>query len=500
MNMESKTTLSQLLNNITAIDSTFERPIQGIKTDSRTVTPGDLFIACVGQQYDGRKYIAEAIQKGATAVIYEHDGNRAELAKNYPNIPLIAIANLQQQVGKIAARFYGDPSVDLTVIGFTGTNGKTSCSQFTARALEMAKKPCGVMGTLGIGFPGQLHPINLTTPDAITLQAELANFKKQHAVAVAMEVSSHSLAQYRVDGIHFNTAVFTNLTRDHLDYHGNMLNYAKAKQRLFLQPGLQHAVLNLDDEYGKQFLAALPKTVQGYGYSIHKISANIPMTTAQNIRLSSQGFVADIDSPWGKGTLQSALLGRFNVSNLLAVLTTLCLLEIPFADALKYLSDLTTVPGRLQMLGGQNYPTIVVDYAHTPDALEKVLKALREHCSGKLWCVFGCGGERDRGKRPIMAEVAEKFSDEIIVTDDNPRREYSQKIIEDIMAGFLYPHRVNVIADRSQAISKVLASGKAGDVILIAGKGHEPYQIIGTEKLPFSDVEEVQKWMIHHAA
>lgn len=483
--------LSQLLEHISAVNS--DRSITGLSLDSRTIKPGNLFIAYVGGNSDGRKYISEAIANGAAAVVCEEkDFDTSK--KNFPNqIPIIKIENLQKFVGNIAARFYDNPSAEMTVIGVTGTNGKTSCSQFTARALEMAGKKCGVMGTLGFGFIDHLQPLNLTTPDALTLQKELAELKKAHADYVSMEVSSHSLDQYRVDGVQFNTAVFTNLTRDHLDYHGNMINYAQAKKRLFADFAIKNAVINLDDEYGRQFIASISKRINTVGYTLNNAPNNFQTVHAENIRLSETGFIADVKTPWGQGQLKSNLMGRFNVSNLLAVLSVLNLLEIPFAESLEYLSTLKTVIGRMQVFGGNNQPLVIVDYAHTPDALEQALKALREHCRGKLWCVFGCGGERDRGKRAIMAQVAEKNSDKVVVTDDNPRREYSQKIIEDIMQGFLYPHLAISISDRRTAINYAIQNAKSEDIVLIAGKGHEPYQIIGEEKLPFSDAEEVQQ-------
>lgn len=488
--MTEKIPLKKLLYSISESNSDCE--ISGLSMDSRNIKSGDLFVACLGETFDGRKYISEAIANGAAAIICE--GKDWDYKKTFSTrVPIIPIIDLRKFIGIIAARFYDDPSANMTVIGVTGTNGKTSCSQFTARALEMAGKKCGVMGTLGIGFPDHLQPIALTTPDALTLQKELSQLKSENANYISMEVSSHSLAQYRVDGVHFHTAMFTNLTRDHLDYHGNMTKYANAKKRLFENFQLKNAVINLDDEYGRQFLMDIPDSVNIVGYALKNISHTHANVYAENIRLSEKGFVADVKTPWGSGQLQSRLLGRFNVSNLLAVLTTLNLLEIPFEKALEYLANLDTVVGRMQFFGGDQQPIVVVDYAHTPDALEQALKALREHCRGKLWCVFGCGGERDRGKRPLMAEVAEKHSDKVIVTDDNPRREYSQKIIEDIVQGLLYPHLAITIPDRRTAIIYAIKNAQPEDIILIAGKGHEPYQIIGEEKLPFSDAEEVQQ-------
>jgi UDP-N-acetylmuramoyl-L-alanyl-D-glutamate--2,6-diaminopimelate ligase len=483
--------LQLLLKDIVPLNNNPDLPIAGVSVDSRAVQENYLFMACAGHQNDARKYIHAVAEKGVKVILYDNKDGFVTKSPTPADTLLFPVADLQKHVGTIAARFYGDPSAHLSVIGVTGTNGKTSSSHFIARALQMAGKKCGILGTLGMGFPDHLGPAGLTTPDAITLQRELAALKEQGAEAIAMEVSSHSLAQHRVDGIHFHTAIFTNLTRDHLDYHGNMLEYAKAKQRLFEQPSLQNAIVNLDDEYGRQFVAQMPKSVTVYGYTIANTASAVPTIRAENIRLHGKGFSAQIITPWGIGELQSHLLGRFNISNLLAVVAALNLQGVAFADSLRYVGALTTVPGRMQMLGGDKKPLFVVDYAHTPDALYQALSALREHCQGKLWCVFGCGGERDVGKRPMMADIAERYSDHVIVTDDNPRREYSQKIIADIVQGFRYPQQVTIIPDRRKAIAYAAQNAALNDVVFIAGKGHENYQIIGTEKLPYSDVEEV---------
>lgn len=492
----STSSLVELLQDIIAIDSQDERNITGICNDSRHVKPGNLFLACIGAQYDGREYINDAIAQGAVAVLAEADTTSATAITIHENsgkiIPLFNIKNLNYFVGQIASRFYENPSLDMVMIGITGTNGKTSCSQFIARCLQAAGLPCGVIGTLGSGFPDHLQTNLLTTPDAVELQAQLAKLKQQNAKAVAMEVSSHSLAQQRVNGIKFDIAIFTNLTRDHLDYHGDMQHYLQAKQLLFKTPSLRYAIINLDDPYAQEFIKIIPANVAIYGYTTQAATANIPVVRAIDMKLQPQGFSANIATPWGNGVLQSKLLGRFNLSNLLAVIAALSLLEIPFEKSLQFITELPTVPGRMQVFGGQKQPTVIVDYAHTPDALQQALTALREHCKGKLWCVFGCGGDRDRGKRALMAQVAERFSDQVIVTEDNPRTENSQQIIADIVQGLLCPWAAEIIADRHDAIAYAVQHAQTEDMILIAGKGHEPYQIIGTEKLPFSDAHEVQ--------
>lgn len=492
------TSLHSLLADFATIPEEYECNIGGITLDSRHVREDDLFIATIGTQEDGRKYIEQAVTQGAVAIVTEGDTNLSAIleVKQQENrsVPIIAINNLKPKIGAIAAKFYGYPSQHLTVIGVTGTNGKTSVTQFLARALQAAGTSCAVIGTIGNGFPDHLSVSNLTTPDPITLQKIMAHYLIQGAQAIAMEVSSHSLAQERVNGVNFNTAIFTNLTRDHLDYHGTIENYAAAKLRLFQQPGLKNAIINLDDPYAPLFLEQMPKNIMVYGYAMGdtKNFPNLPIVRVTQVELTSHDFNATVESPWGNGQLKSHLLGRFNISNLLAVLTALCLLEIPFADALQYLAVMPTVPGRMQTFGGAKLPTIVVDYAHTPDALAQALTALREHCQGRLWCVFGCGGDRDKGKRPLMAQIAERYSDNIIITDDNPRTEGSAVIISDIEKGLLCPWAAEIIPDRHDAIAHAINSAQSGDVVLIAGKGHEPYQIVGTEKLSFSDAEEVQ--------
>lgn len=480
--------LKKLLKKFITIDSQLDREITGISADSRTIQPGFLFAAFPGEKVDGRDYIDDAIKNGAAAVICEAQG----FVDTKLDIPLIKINNLPDKIGNIAAQFYNHPANNMTMVGITGTNGKTSCSQFLAKALELNQIACGVIGTLGSGFPDQLKPGNLTTPDPIIIQRALFALHQQGAKAIAMEVSSHGLAQQRVNGIDFNIAVFTNLTQDHLDYHGTMENYTKAKRQLFIRPELQHAVINADDEFGRSLIDELHGKLNVIGYSITDIESTVPMLRATNISLNKIGLAANICTPWGDGLLTSNLLGRFNVSNLLAVLAVLGIMQIPLSKVLSSLAKLTTILGRLQVFGGGNKPVVIVDFAHTPDALQQVLINLREHCPGKLCCVFGCGGDRDRGKRPIMGRIAENYSDRVIITNDNPRTENPQRIINDIVPGLLYPGTVKIEYDRSQAIQYAIDNAKAGDVVLIAGKGHEPYQIIGTEKIPFSDIKEVQ--------
>jgi UDP-N-acetylmuramoyl-L-alanyl-D-glutamate--2,6-diaminopimelate ligase len=460
-------------------------------TDSREVQPGDVFIASGGAAAERDQYVQQAINQGVSAVLVDFEElNTITTAVKTPySTPIIAIKQLKQQVGAIAARFYGNPCQQLQMIGVTGTNGKTSTSQFIAQALQQTGIRCGIIGTLGSGFPDHIVPGNLTTPGAIALQQTLADLQQQGASHVTMEASSHSLVQHRVADIPFKVAVFTNLTHDHLDYHGTMENYGQAKRLLFLTPTLEHAVINADDAFGRTLLREFAPRLSCYAYSIEGRDVSVPTLHARNIRFHSRGLSATIQSPWGEGELHSQLLGRFNISNVLATFATLLALGLPFAEILQYLSHLQTVPGRMQCLGGGESPLVVVDYAHTPDALEKALTAVREHCGGQLWCIFGCGGNRDSAKRPIMAQAAEALSDHVIVTDDNPRWEDPQQITADIWRGFAKPANVLLEHDRKQAIAMAIKQARAGDVVLIAGKGHEPYQQIGEQKLPFSDAE-----------
>jgi UDP-N-acetylmuramoyl-L-alanyl-D-glutamate--2,6-diaminopimelate ligase len=494
--MRWEVNLSELLKNSIAITPELDCKIQGISADSRTLAPGDLFVAMKGESYDGRRYIAEAVAQGAGAVVYETQALNADLQQVIQafekRVPLIGITNLTRQVGFIAARFYDYSARKMALIGITGTNGKTSCSNFIAQALENKGHACGIIGTLGYGFPDRLTPSCFTTPDAITLQRELADLQGQGAKTVALEVSSHSLAQHRTTGTDFKIAIFTNLTRDHLDYHGTMQRYGEAKRLLFQQPGLQYGIINLDDEFGLELVKQFRNKLELYGYTLTDVKADIPTLNACNICFDHDGFSAKVTTPWGTGTVQSQLLGRFNISNVLAVLATLNLLGLSFSESLTSLRALKRVPGRMQVLGGGKLPMVVVDYAHTPDALEQTLLALREHCRGKLWCVFGCGGDRDRGKRPLMGKIAERYSDRLIITDDNPRNESSQQIAADIMQGILYPWATEVLYDRQAAIAHAVDCTGMDDMVLIAGKGHESYQIIGAEKFPFNDAEQAQ--------
>ncbi|BBR52489.1 MULTISPECIES: UDP-N-acetylmuramoyl-L-alanyl-D-glutamate--2,6-diaminopimelate ligase [Pseudomonas] len=470
--------------------------IRELTLDSRQVRPGDLFLAVPGAKVDGREHIADALARGAAAVAYEEQG-----ASVLPitEAPLIPVRGLIGQLSEIAGRFYGEPSRQLDLVGVTGTNGKTSVTQLVAQALDALGQRCGLIGTLGTGFYGELRSGRLTTPDPIAVQATLNDLKHGGAKAVAMEVSSHALEQGRVAALAFDIAVMTNLSRDHLDYHGSMEAYEAAKAKLFAWPNLRCRVVNLDDEFGRRL-------AQSHGES-RLISYSLLDPTAtlfcKQARFDDDGVRAVLVTPQGEHALRSRLLGRFNLSNMLAAVATLLALDYPLDEILKVTPQLQGPIGRMQRLGGGEKPLVVVDYAHTPDALEKVLEALRPHAHGRLLCLFGCGGDRDRGKRPLMAEVAERLADRVLVTDDNPRTEDPQRIFDDIRPGFAKPADVEFVAGRGDAIAHLIATAAADDVIVLAGKGHEDYQEINGERHDFSDLVEAEKalaaWEAPHA-
>ena len=451
--------------------------IERLTSDSRRCAPGSAFFAYPGEKADGRAYIADALRRGASAVLWE----AADFAWRAEwRVPNIAVHDLKQRCGLLAAEFYGRPSEQLWMCAVTGTNGKTSCSHWIASSLERRGARSGIIGTLGSGFPGAVRDAGNTTPDALELQAALKGLRAAGARAVAMEVSSHGLVQGRVNGVRFSCALFTNLTHDHLDYHGSMQAYGEAKARLFEMPGLQTAVLNLDDPFGAELAHRLAGRVRTIGYSLRAVD---PGTVDESIRLDPAMQVA---SSWGAGKLVTRQLGRFNFSNVLGVLGCLVAYGVPFGDALRLLAELPDVPGRMQALGER--PLVVIDYAHTPDALEKVLAALRPVATergGRLAVVFGAGGERDPAKRPLMGLAAARGADRMLITSDNPRSEDPLRIIDAVARGAGGAARRE--PDRRRAIEAAVLEAGAEDVVLIAGKGHESYQEIAGERLPFSD-------------
>lgn len=463
--------------------------ITGLTLNSRDVVAGNVFIALAGSKQHGLSHAKQAVAKGACAVIFDPAKNGIQLAEDLRcdvSVPMISVENLSLALGDIAARFYGDPSSLMTVIGITGTNGKTSCSQFLSQVLDN----CGIIGTLGWGEWGSLHKTLNTTPDALAIQSIFAKLLASGKKTVAMEVSSHGLEQGRVNGVRFKGAVFTNISRDHLDYHGSMENYLQAKLALLQTPDLAFVVVNLDDAYSEQILAAIPETVHIWGvtHAAQSLSAKLhEQISAQNITNNMTGI--EFDACWQNETqrVTTPLYGDFNVENVLCVLAVMLALGLSLADATKKLTNLQAVAGRMERFGGSEQPLIFVDYAHTPDALDKVLGSVKKHCQQDLWVVFGCGGNRDKGKRSQMGECAERWANHVIVTDDNPRFENSADIIDAILSGCKDPHKIEVLPNREQAIHYVISKAKKGDCIVIAGKGHEDYQEINGETFSFSD-------------
>jgi len=455
-----------------------------LTADSRQVKPGSVFLAYPGESADGRKYISQAVAQGAAGVLWERDGYEWNPQWSTPNL---AVENLREEAGYIADKFYGHPSRKLRMIGITGTNGKTSCSHWLAETLTRLGRKTAAIGTLGNGFPGALsHAIN-TTPDPILLHGMLADYLKEGAAGAAMEVSSHGLAQGRVNGVHYDIAVLTNLSRDHLDYHGDMAAYADAKRKLFHWPDLGCIVVNSDDDFG----AELAKDAETRDLRVLTYGLQSGDVRGHNLELHGEGLTMDITTPYGNTRLEARLMGRFNAYNLLAVLGVLLASEVPLQDAVTALREVKPVAGRMQTLGGGDQPLVVVDYAHTPDALEKVLAALREQTAGRLICVFGCGGNRDKGKRPLMGAAVSRSADVVIVTSDNPRHEDPAAIINDVVEGMRGNYHVET--DRATAIDRAISEAAIGDIVLIAGKGHEDYQDIDGVKLPFDDREVARR-------
>jgi UDP-N-acetylmuramoyl-L-alanyl-D-glutamate--2,6-diaminopimelate ligase len=476
--------------------------VRGLALDSREIRAGDAFVALKGARHHGITFAPTALARGAAVILAERPEEAAASAPAFLELgigngesgieeedgraPLVWIDGLRDRLGSIAARFFGDASKTLKVIGVTGTNGKTSTVSLLAQALHHAGHRVATIGTLGAGMFGAVDAGARTTPDAITVQGLLASFRDEGATHVAMEVSSHALDQGRVNAVAFNVAVFTNLTRDHLDYHGTMGAYGSAKERLFAWPGLDAAIINVDDAFGRALAARVPEDVALLRYGVDRDDADV---VARSVETDATGLRFRLETPWGAGDIATRLLGRFNVSNLLAVAACLGRFGFDFAAIRDAVAALEPVSGRMNRLGGEDAaPLVVIDYAHTPDALEQALTSLRAHCSGRLVCVFGCGGERDAGKRPEMGAIAEALADRIIVTDDNPRGEDGAAIVAQIVAGLKSPELATIERDRGAAIALAVHGAGAGDIVLIAGKGHEPYQEIAGARHAFDDL------------
>ncbi len=464
--------------------------VTGVAIDSRKVRSGDLFLAYKGSQANGIDYIEDAIQSGAIAIAVDED---EEINTKSNSIKIIKVANLRKQAGFIISRFYDQPSKAMQLIGITGTNGKTTVSYIIAYALYMLGQQSAVIGTLGYGKFRQLEVSTSTTPDPVKLHSLFSSWRDA-VDFVAMEVSSHALDQGRVAGAEFDIAVFTNLTRDHLDYHKTIEDYAEAKFQLFESAELKYAIVNSDDSYGAQLIESLPSTLNTVIYSAKQnlselTKSDISFVYCKEIETNNLESTLSIASSWGQATVQTSLLGEFNVDNILAAFATLCVSGFDVEQIAEALSGFTGIPGRMEYFSTEEKPLLVIDYAHTPDALEKALTALRPYCSGKLYCVFGCGGDRDVGKRSQMGAVSEQLADQVVLTNDNPRTETPEQIVENILEGIHNRSIVTVKYDRSDAITNTFLNANKNDVILIAGKGHETTQQIGASLLPFSDRE-----------
>jgi UDP-N-acetylmuramoyl-L-alanyl-D-glutamate--2,6-diaminopimelate ligase len=468
--------------------------VNALVQDNRKARSGNLFIAHQGYNTHGLLYAQDAVAKGVSVVLWDGDlENRDEILDSISNKVLcLHCDDLKYKVGAIASRYYEQPSLSLNTIGVTGTDGKTSIAHFLAQCLDAYDVHCGVLGTLGNGFINDLHPTGLTTVDALLVQKTLAEIQQAGAKHVVMEVSSHGLDQGRVNGVAFTTAVLSNMAVDHLDYHGTLDNYAAAKKRLFYTPGLGAAVINLDDEFGRKLAQEVRDHVCVWGYSLEKdVSAykNLAdyFVSAEEIKPFERGYHLSVCTPKGEACFDIPLLGRFNVSNALAVLSTLLVSQFSLEHAVNSLAAVKSVDGRVEIIAEPGKPVVVVDYAHTEQGLAAVCRSMREHFEGEMWCVFGCGGDRDRSKRPLMAKVAEKYADRIIVTTDNPRHEDPQAIIDEVMTGFSSLQNVEAVLDRRQAIDIAITNAQPGDVVLLAGKGHETSQIVGDVHIAFDD-------------
>ena len=491
INFETGFLLSELLADFASLETDVQ--MAGLTLNSTDVRSGDVFFALPGSQCHGLKYAREALNKGAVAVVYDPVGASVDDVKSICLSTAIAIPDLGQKIGMIAARFYHYPADQLQIIGITGTNGKTSCSQFLGQVLD----DCGIVGTLGWGRWKQLEKTINTTPDAVALQRILAELVSQKYKYVAMEVSSHGLAQGRVKGISFKGAVITNISRDHLDYHGSMEAYVATKVELLKTSGLQYAVLNLDSRFSDRMLAEIPEDVEVLGISqCGRKLASGNLLSAGNIVCNEEGV--QFYAVWQQQRLfvSASIYGEFNVENLLIVLAVLLVNGWSFDKAVKRLNLIRPIPGRMECFQfGKGFPRVFIDYAHTPDALKNVLISTRAYCPQKLWLVFGCGGDRDQGKRKMMGSIAEQYADKVVVTDDNPRTENATAIVNDILSGFSNKS-VEIIHDRESAIRTAIQQAGPGDCVVIAGKGHETYQEIAGQKNYFSDRQLIKEMLL----
>lgn len=458
--------------------------VTGLAVDSRKVKAGNCFLAYPGHHSDGREFLSAAVSAGAGSALVEAEGFETQ---SY-GVPVIAVPGLKNRLGDIASEFYGNPSAKLKLVAITGTNGKTSVSQLLAQALDYLGQPCGVVGTLGNGLVGKLQSTINTTPDVVDCNRLLAEMHEQGATCVTMETSSHGLVQGRVDGLSIYSALVTNISRDHLDYHGTMEAYAEAKALLVSHPGLEHLVLNWDDERVAAMTASMQKETRLWSFSLQNRD-DVAVRTS-SVHYGKQGIELVVCHGDSQARLHSELIGEFNGANLVASLTLLLTFGVELAEAVQALSKVKPVLGRMQRVPATiDQPMVIIDFAHTPDALEKALLALKRHAEGRIWCVFGCGGDRDAGKRPLMAEVVAELADELVITADNPRSETFSGIVSDMVKGIPHSVAFQVIEDRADAVAYAISNAAAGDVVLIAGKGHEDYQEIAGRKHPYSDFD-----------
>ena len=495
--------LIELLSPVLDLPRHLNRPIAGVTVNSQKVKPGFVFFATPGYgPLDGRDYIQDAIVAGAIAVVSEiarNDKVKTSLimppGEKKPVIPHIQIPNLRAWLGKISARYNGNPSAQMQIVGVTGTNGKTTVTTLLTKALGRLNIKSGFIGTHGAGSDlNNLKKTNMTTPGPFELQACMSQLREQECESVMMEVSSHAIAQHRVVGVEYDTVVLTNVTRDHLDYHNDIDDYARTKEKLFLSYNASNMVLNLDDAIGARLACRLRGKEQIVGYSMRGAKLDgVEVVRGCQIKATHNELSMVVVYQQQKRSLKTNLMGDFNISNLLAAIATLMTLGFDFKRSVDALQECSAVGGRMEVIdGGKHKPMVVIDYAHSPSALEAVLLNLRQSCRRKLICLFGCGGERDQGKRKIMGKIAETHADMVILTDDNPRSESPKKIITDILKGFLCPWAVSVVHDRTEAIMTAINAGMPGDIILIAGKGNEAYQILEDQKIIFSDKEKAE--------
>ena len=458
--------------------------VTGISSDSRKLSRGNLFLACQGETSHGLDYAAQAEEAGVAAIAWDS----ATASAVDVSVPMIPVDGLAGRLGEIANRWYGAPSEHVRVTGVTGTNGKTTVAWLVAEALDLLGRKAGYIGTLGTGIGAVQGSGAMTTPPCIELHGILADFREQGAEHAAIEVSSHALEQRRVDGVKFDSAIFTNLSRDHIDYHGSMDAYFESKAGLFLDFDVRNRIVCMDTGYGVELADRCGSSVITVSTEMDRAPNGRPFVFVRGVVATETGSHIDIKSSWGDAVIDLQLPGEFNVANAAEVLAVLLCNDVPLDTACETLGRVTAPPGRMQRVrvdGDDLLPRVYVDYSHTPASLQAALKALRAHCHGRLWCVFGCGGDRDRGKRPMMGKVVEQLADRAVVTSDNPRSEEPEQIIADIIEGM--GDDVVAIADRAKAIDQALRDAASDDVVLIAGKGHEDYQVIGTRTLPFSD-------------